>query len=277
MDELFEKSLRTLELPRVLEKLAAQATSEAAKAKARALLPQTDVEDVKRLQQETSAACMLLGLQGSPSFAGAKDVSAALGRAQRGGMLNTRELLDIAALLRCARRVKDYRGDESDRDTVLDTMFRALHGGRFLEDRITRAIPEENEIADNASAELADIRRHMHAAGARSRQILQKIISSPTYSKALQESLITQRDGRFVVPVKAECRSEVRDWFTTCRLRAPRCLSNRWVWCRPTMNSRSWKPKRKKRSSGFCFCFPKRRQPCRKIFYGTTTCWCSWI
>lgn len=209
MDELFEKSLRTLELPRVLEKLAAQATSEAAKAKARALLPQTDVEDVKRLQQETSAACMLLGLQGSPSFAGAKDVSAALGRAQRGGMLNTRELLDIAALLRCARRVKDYRGDESDRDTVLDTMFRALHGGRFLEDRITRAIPEENEIADNASAELADIRRHMHAAGARSRQILQKIISSPTYSKALQESLITQRDGRFVVPVKAECRSEV--------------------------------------------------------------------
>ena len=198
MDELFEKSLRTLELPRVLEKLAAQATSEAAKAKARALLPQTDVEDVKRLQQETSAACMLLGLQGSPSFAGAKDVSAA----QRGGMLNTRELLDIAALLRCARRVKDYRGDESDRDTVLDTMFRALHGGRFLEDRITRAIPEENEIADNASAELADIRRHMHAAGARSRQILQKIISSPTYSKA-------QRDGRFVVPVKAECRSEV--------------------------------------------------------------------
>ena len=151
MDESFEKSLRTLELPRVLEKLAAQATSEAAKAKARALLPQTEVEDVKRLQQETSAACMLLGLQGSPSFAGAKDVSAALGRAQRGGMLNTRELLDIAALLRCARRVKDYRGDESDRDTVLDTMFRALHGGRFLDDRITRAIPEENEIADNAS------------------------------------------------------------------------------------------------------------------------------
>ena len=209
MDKLFEKSLRTLELPRVLEKLAAQATSEEAKAKARALLPQTDAEDVRRLQQETSAACMLLGLQGSPSFAGVKDVSAALVRAQRGGMLNTRELLDIAALLRCARRVKDYRGDESDRDTVLDAIFRALHGGRFLEDRITRAIPEENEIADNASAELADIRRHMRAAGARSRQILQKIISSPTYSKALQESLITQRDGRFVVPVKAECRSEI--------------------------------------------------------------------
>ena len=209
MDELFDKSIRTLELPRVLELLANQATSVAAKERARGLTPLTDAEDVERLQEETGAACALLGLQGSPSFSGVKDVSAALLRAERGGMLNTRELLDIAFLLRAARRVKDYRGDESDRDTVLDSMFHALHGGRFLEDKITRAIPEENEIADNASAELADIRRHMRAAGAKSRQILQKIVSSPTYSKALQETLITQRDGRFVVPVKAEFRGEI--------------------------------------------------------------------
>ena len=209
MDELFDKSIRTLELPRVLELLANQATSAAAKERARGLTPLTDAEDVERLQEETGAACALLGLQGSPSFSGVKDVSAALLRAERGGMLNTRELLDIAFLLRAARRVKDYRGDESDRDTVLDSVFHALHGGRFLEDKITRAIPEENEIADNASAELADIRRHMRAAGAKSRQILQKIVSSPTYSKALQETLITQRDGRFVVPVKAEFRGEI--------------------------------------------------------------------
>ena len=209
MDELFDKSIRTLELPRVLELLANQATSAAAKERARGLTPLTDAEDVERLQEETGAACALLGLQGSPSFSGVKDVSAALLRAERGGMLNTRELLDIAFLLRAARRVKNYRGDESDRDTVLDSMFHALHGGRFLEDKITRAIPEENEIADNASAELADIRRHMRAAGAKSRQILQKIVSSPTYSKALQETLITQRDGRFVVPVKAEFRGEI--------------------------------------------------------------------
>ena len=88
-------------------------------------------------------------------------------------------------------------------------MFDSLHGGRFLEDKIMRAVPEENVIADNASSELADIRRHMRAASAKSRQILQKIVSSPTYSKALQESLVTQRDGRFVVPVKAEFRSEI--------------------------------------------------------------------
>ena len=209
MDELFEKSIRTLELPRVLELLARQAVSDEAKARAAALVPLTDAEDVTRLQEETDAACTLLGLQGSPSFSGVKDVSASLLRAERGGMLNTRELLDIAFLLRAARKVKDYRGDESDRDTILDSMFRSLHGGRFLEEKITRAIPEENEIADNASAELADIRRHMRAAGAKSRQILQKIVSSSAYSKALQENLITQRDGRYVVPVKAEFRAEI--------------------------------------------------------------------
>lgn len=209
MDELFEKSIRTLELPQVLALLADRATSSAAKERALALQPATDAEDVRRLQEETSAACLLLGLQGSPSFAGVKDVSASLLRAERGGMLNTRELLDIAFLLRAARRVKAYRGEESDRDTVLDGMFDALRGGRFLEEKITRAIPEENEIADNASAELADIRRHMRAASAKSRQILQKIVSSATYSRALQENLITQRDGRFVVPVKAEFRSEI--------------------------------------------------------------------
>ena len=210
MDELFEKSIRTLELPQVLALLADRATlSSAARERAPALQPATDAEDVRRLQEETSAACLLLGLQGSPSFAGVKDVSASLLRAERGGMLNTRELLDIAFLLRAARRVKAYRGEESDRDTVLDGMFDALRGGRFLEEKITRAIPEENEIADNASAELADIRRHMRAASAKSRQILQKIVSSATYSRALQENLITQRDGRFVVPVKAEFRSEI--------------------------------------------------------------------
>lgn len=209
MDELFEKSIRTLELPQVLALLAQQAVSAAAKERALHLQPLSDAEEVQRLQTETTAACTLLGLSGTPPFSGVKNVGASLLRAERGGMLNTRELLDIAGLLRAARRVKNYRGEESDRDTILDSMFHALHGGRFLEEKITRAIPDENEIADQASPELADIRRHMRAAGAKSRQILQKIISSPAYAKALQESLITQRDGRFVVPVKAEFRAEI--------------------------------------------------------------------
>ena len=209
MNALFEKSIRTLELPAVLELLAGQASSAAAKERALALTPLCDAEEVRLLQEETEAACTLIGLQGSPSFGGVKDVSASLMRAERDGMLNTRELLDVAGLLRTARRVKDYRGDESDRDTILDEKFRCLRGARQLEEKISRSILDENEIADNASAELSDIRRHMRAAAARSRQILQKIVSSSSYSKALQENLITQRDGRFVVPVKSECRSEI--------------------------------------------------------------------
>jgi len=99
MSELFEKSIRTLELPAVLEKLAAKAVSQAAKDRCLKLTPSTDVEEVLRLLDETDAAKERLGLHGSPSFSGVKDVSAALTRADHGGMLNTRELLDIAGEL----------------------------------------------------------------------------------------------------------------------------------------------------------------------------------
>ena len=93
--------------------------------------------------------------------------------------------------------------------TAIDHFFYALRGNHYLEERITTAILDEDEIADNASPELADIRRHKRNAAAKGRQILQKIISSQSYSKVLQETIITQRDGRFVVPVKAEFRSSL--------------------------------------------------------------------
>ena len=180
MSDLFDKSIRTLELPRVLE-----------------LLDQTD------------AARNLIGLRGSPSFSGVKPVAEALDRADRGGALNTRELLTIADLLTAARRAKEYFNDEAAEKTAIDHLFLSLHGNRFLEEKIKRAIPDEDTIADAASTELADIRRHMRAAQAKSRQILQKIISSPSYGKILQETIITQRDGRFVVPVKAEHKGDL--------------------------------------------------------------------
>lgn len=209
MSELFEKSIRTLELPRVLTLLSDQAVSAEGKARALRQQPETETEEVLRLQDQTDAARQMIGLHGSPSFSGVKPVAEALGRADRGGALNTRELLTIAELLTAARRTKEYWGDDSREKTVIDHLFASLHGNRFLEEKIKRAIPEENVIADAASTELADIRRHMRAAQAKSRQILQKIISSPSYSKILQEALITQRDGRFVVPVKSEHRSEL--------------------------------------------------------------------
>ena len=209
MNTLFEKSIRTLELPVVLEMLASLAVSEAAKEKCRQLLPVCDLEEAARLQEETQSARERLGLYGSPSFSGVKDVSRALNRADHGGVLNTRELLDVADLLTASRRVAEYDRDRQGEKTVLDHLFSALHTNKFLEDKIRGAILDEETIADSASPELADIRRKMRLAASKGRQILQRIISSPSYAKVLQEALITQRDGRFVVPVKAECKGSI--------------------------------------------------------------------
>ena len=209
MNTLFEKSIRTLELPVVLEMLASLAVSEAAKEKCRQLLPVCDLEEAARLQEETQSARERLGLYGSPSFSGVKDVSRALNRADHGGVLNTRELLDVADLLTASRRVSEYDRDRQGEKTVLDHLFSALHTNKFLEDKIHGAILDEETIADSASPELADIRRKMRLAASKGRQILQRIISSPSYAKVLQEALITQRDGRFVVPVKAECKGSI--------------------------------------------------------------------
>ena len=209
MSDLFDKSLRTLELPRVLELLSEQAVSAEAKQRALRIRPETEPEEVLRLLDQTDAARNLIGLRGSPSFSGVKPVAEALDRADRGGALNTRELLTIADLLTAARRAKEYFNDEAAEKTAIDPLFLSLHGNRFLEEKIKRAIPDEDTIADAASTELADIRRHMRAAQAKSRQILQRIISSPSYGKILQETIITQRDGRFVVPVKAEHKGDL--------------------------------------------------------------------
>ena len=209
MSELFDKSIRTLELPRVLQLLSDQAVSGEAKEKALHIRPEMETEEVLRLLDQTDAARAMIGLHGAPSFSGVKPVGEALDRADRGGSLNTTELLTSADLLTAARRAKEYFNADAMEKTAIDHLFLSLHGNRFLEEKIKRCIPDEDTIADAASTELADIRRHMRAAQAKSRQILQKIISSPTYGKILQEAIITQRDGRFVVPVKAEHKGDL--------------------------------------------------------------------
>ena len=205
----FEKSLTTLELPAVLAMLAAEAVSEPAKERARELSPSVNEAEVRRRLEETSAAKTMMVVRGSPSFSGVKDVRASLARADLGGALNTRELLDIARVLQCARLVRGYLADDSVGKTPIDHLFSALHANRFLEEKITGSIVGEDEIADAASPELATIRRQMRAAAARAREALQKIISSPSYAKILQEPIITQRADRYVVPVKAECKGAI--------------------------------------------------------------------
>ena len=207
MTDLFEKSIQTLELPRVLELLAAQAATEEGKDRCRALRPFTDPDDVARLQRETSAACAMIVLKGTPPLSGIRPVAASLQRADMGGALNTRELLDIAALLRCARSAKEYAAGDREKSCI-DHLFASLQANRFLEDKITGSILSEEEIADAASPELADIRRHIRASASKVRDILQRLISS-SQSKYLQESIITMRSGRYVVPVKSEYKNEV--------------------------------------------------------------------
>ncbi len=202
----YKKSLNTLELPAVLELLAGQATSQSAKERAAELIPSMNMYEIKQRQRETTDAKNLIGINGNPSFYGVKDVSGSLARADAGGMLNTRELLDIASVLRAARTVKGYSAAEG---TSLAAMFAALRANKYLEETITNSISGEDEISDAASAELASIRRHMRAAGARVKDALQKIITSPTYSKALQEPIITMRSDRYVVPVKAEYKGSI--------------------------------------------------------------------
>ena len=205
----FEKSLITLELPTVLSMLAAEAVSEPAREQAQALSPSADETEVRRRLGETTAAKTMMVVRGSPSFYGVKDVRASLARADLGGALNTRELLDIAAVLQCARLVRGYIADDTVGKTPIDYLFYALHANKFLEEKISGSIVGDDEIADSASPELANIRRQMRAAAARARDSLQKIISSPTYAKVLQEPIITLRSDRYVVPVKAECKGAI--------------------------------------------------------------------
>ena len=205
----FEKSLTTLELPAVLEMLAQQAVGETAKEQALRLTPSGDKAEVKRRLDETTAAKTMMVVRGSPSFSGVKDVRPSLARADLGGALNTRELLDIARVLQCARLVRGYIADDTVGKTPIDYLFYALHANKFLEEKINTSIVGEDEIADGASHELASIRRQMRAAASRARDALQKIISSPSYAKALQEPIITMRSDRFVVPVKADHKGAV--------------------------------------------------------------------
>ena len=208
MSELYEKSQIKLELNQVLEKLAACAGSSLAKEVCLSLKPSSDLDEVQRLLNETTAASDLSTNKGFPGFSNVQDVSAPVDRAERGGMLQPMELLHIAGVLRCARNVKGYISDE-EKETVLTPLFQMLIVNKYLEDKIYNSILSEEEIADTASAELADIRRHMRIQSAKIKDSLQKVISSPAYSKYLREPIITIRQGRYVVPVKSECKNDV--------------------------------------------------------------------
>lgn len=208
MSELYQKSIQKLELDRVLGMLSACADSACAKEACLKLSPLSDSEEVQILLDETQAAYELILKKGRPSFGELTDILASLERADMGGVLQPVELLRIAGVLRCTRNAADYLTDK-DPKSILDDRFFMLRPDKYLEDQITKAILSEDEIADAASTALADIRKQIRIQGGRIKDSLQKIISSSTYSKFLQEPIITIRQGRYVVPVKSECKNDI--------------------------------------------------------------------
>lgn len=200
---------QTLELDKILERLAAQTTLADAHELALSLEPQTDPEKVKKLLQQTDDAVALSGRFGAPSFGGAVNCAGNLRRAQAGGCLTAGELLRIAHTLHIIRTVKEWQSRCSSVETTLDPYFSGLISNKYLEDKITSAILSEDEISDKASAALSDIRRKIRTASSKAREVLDKIVHSSKYIKYLQDTIITQRDGRYVVPVRAECRNNV--------------------------------------------------------------------
>lgn len=203
------RHLKAIELDKILEMLGAECQCEESKPRAAELRPSGNMEYVKILLSQTEDAHMLLSKFGGPSFRGISDVSGFLARANAGGALNMRELLRTAHMLRGVRLLREWRSHCEGVKTGLDKYFELLYSNRYLEEKIFSCILSEDEMADDASPELATIRRKMRDASSKIRNNLEHMIHSGAYQKYLQESVITFRGGRFVVPVKSEYRSEV--------------------------------------------------------------------
>ena len=200
---------KALELDKILEKLAALTTVPDARELALELTPETTLYGAQTLINQTNAAYQLLSKYGGPSFGSVKNVNSALFRASAGGMLTMRELLDVCEVLRVIRSLYDWRFNQPGADSCLDVYFSSLIPNRALEDRIATSIMSDEEMADHASRELADIRRKIRNQSQNIRDKLEGMIRSSHYQKYLQDAIITQRNGRFVVPVKNEFRGEV--------------------------------------------------------------------
>lgn len=204
------KDYKSLELDKILAQLANETTCADAAELAMQIEPDTDPKHVARLLQETDDAFVLMAKFGAPSFYGMTNVTNALRRAQAGGVLNLAELLAVATTLRAIRSVSDWRKKSESIKTALDYRFETLQPNKFIEERIAMTVVSEEEVADTASVALASIRRKIRAASLRVREQLDKLIRSQTYQKYLQEAIVTQRSGRYVVPVKAEFRNEIK-------------------------------------------------------------------
>ena len=204
-----QKTLTTLEFDKITEMLASCAATDGARARARTLMPTDDIDEVIKRQTRTDDAKRLINAKGYPHISAAESTVPSAERAYKGAVLSPRELLDIASLLYSARAMLDYISTDKPFVTSLDEIFARLLPNRELEERITRSILSEDMIADEASTELAEIRRKIRATNNKIKDTLQSYIGGARL-KYLQENIVTMRNGRYVVPVKAEYRNELK-------------------------------------------------------------------
>ena len=204
-----DKNYRALELDKILEMVAKEATCPDAAELARAIQPVYTAAEARHLLEETDAAFVLMAKFGAPSFYGLQNVTNALRRAQAGGGLGLPELLAVGATLRAIRSLKQWHEKSAGVKNALTARFEILAPNKYLEEKIFTCIVSEEEVADAASPALAAIRRKIRAASVRAREQLDKLIRSTSHQKHLQEAIVTQRGGRYVVPVKAEYRGEI--------------------------------------------------------------------
>ncbi|MBR2651031.1 MAG: endonuclease MutS2 [Clostridia bacterium] len=203
------KTLNILEFNKITEMLADMASTEGARAKARSLMPTDDYDTVILRARHTDDAKRLINSKGYPTFSAPESVLSSAERAYKGAVLSPKELLDIASLLYSARMMQDYIKTDRLFETSLDELFDRILVSRTLEDRIKKSVLNEEMIADEASAELADIRRSIRTANNKIKETLQGYIGGARI-KYLQENIVTMRNGRYVVPVKAEYRNEIK-------------------------------------------------------------------
>ncbi|MDD5953262.1 MAG: endonuclease MutS2 [Oscillospiraceae bacterium] len=207
--EVKQKYLHALELDKILHMVAQHGSCEDSRVLAQSLQPATDLERAQHLLTETDDAYILMARFGAPSFHGLVNIVNPVRRAEAGGVLNLTELLRIRSVLQVLKNVVKWRSKSEGMKTSLDPRFGNLQPNQYLENRIGLTVLSEEEVADTASPELQSIRRRIQRAEAKAREHLDALIHSLTKQKYLQEQIVTMRSGRYVVPVKAEYRSEI--------------------------------------------------------------------
>ncbi|MBU5440238.1 endonuclease MutS2 [Tissierella sp. MSJ-40] len=208
-----EKTFKALEYNKIVEKLVEKAESQLGKTRAKNIKPLTNKDEIEYLQKETEEALSLIMKRGNPPLYGIHNISYELKRVEIGGSLSPGSLLKVSDSLRVSRSLKNYiketKEDKVSDHPIIEKLVEDLRALKHIEDSINNAIINDNEISDNASPTLRNIRRQIISKNDSIRDKLNAIISSQNYKKYLQDSIVTMREGRYVVPVKQENRGSI--------------------------------------------------------------------